>query len=1106
MLHKRFNACRAASAIAALLALGPGVASAAPAAKVVTLITGDHVTVDGAGHAIVRPAPGRAAIQFKTVRAQGHTHVIPSDAVGPLRAGLLDPRLFDVTELVASGYDKRSTTPVIVTGIDAAGAKGTSALTGSAPSIAGRSLALVNGVALAATHDGAFWRSWKATRTSTASALADTSTSKLWLDGRRRLSVEENLAQIGADVAHERGLLGDGVKVAVIDSGIDSTHPDLEGQVTAQKNFVADEEDDRDYVGHGTHVASVIAGTGTLSQGRYLGVAPHAQLIDAKACTLQGGCLESAILESFEWAADQGARIINVSFGASDTRGEDLIEAAVNKLSKERGVLVVAAAGNDFVFGFTVGSPASADAALAVGALSAFELPSDFSQRGRLGELTLKPELVAPGENIVAARSSAMEGGLQGGIQSGEEPADGYFTASGTSMAAPHVSGAAALLSQRHPEWQGDKLKAVLMGSAQLLDGQPALAQGAGLVNIPAALDLQVRAEPAAVSFGRPAWPHDDDTAIERKLTLHNESDRDVVLELTLEARAADGASADTDMFSLSASKLEIAAHGQAEVTLTADTRKGTDGLYSGTLIAAGSGVSLHVPFLVEREVESYDLELRFVGRDGEPSNPDNLFASVIDRASTGFPPDVMVENDSTATLRLARGTYAVTSGEYDPEGLFATQLVYPELTFDRDTTLVLDARRAKPIQIEPPLQEAELAFLAYNYNLANYGSGASVTGEGELFVGRLGPSTDLKVDGEGSSLSATWHAPGAPEDSEYQIHWARFFPNELLNGFSASPALSDFAEVDTKFARGGLLIEGNFMAMGTPADPTASYSQSALGVPVPLPGSQRIYYGLDSALTWHLELSQFDFEAGIFDSWEEVARLEAGECYEQQWNQAVFGPASGEATFGVNVQRRYGDSLQLAPALLADNQGRSGGSFGAGPGARARLFRDGELIEELSELNLFVDVPAESARYRVELELDRPAPAELSTRVELTWEFVSESTGSDEGVALPLSYIRFLPKLDQESAAAQGATIELPIRVEPQPEADVPAPESLTVEVSYDDGQTWRDVDVQGEGAEWSAQLEHPQQSGYVSLRAAAIDADDNLVEVTIIRAYRLE
>jgi len=264
------------------------------------------------------------------------------------------------------------------------------------------------------------------------------------------------------------------------------------------------------------------------------------------------------------------------------------------------------------------------------------------------------------------------------------------------------------------------------------------------------------------------------------------------------------------------------------------------------------------------------------------------------------------------------------------------------------------------------------------------------------------------------------------------------------------------------------------------------------------------MYYAVDSALEWRMQFDQTDLDAGVIDSWEELARFEAGECYEQQWNQAVFGPAASTATFGVNVQSRYGDSLQIAPALLADHRARSGG-LSLSPGAQTRLFRDGELIKELDELNLFLDVPAESARYRVEFELDRPLPAELSTHVELAWEFVSASSG-DESVALPISYVRFLPELDQDSAAQKGAKLVLPIRVEAQPEAEVSGPESLTVEVSYDDGQSWSEATVEGEGAAWSAQLEHPQQSGFVSLRAVAIDADDNVVETTIIRAYRLQ
>src|SRR6185312_3297205 len=158
-----------------------------------------------------------------------------------------------------------------------------------------------------------------------------------------------------------------------------------------------------------------------------------------------------------------------------------------------------------------------------------------------------------------------------------------------------------------------------------------------------------------------------------------------------------------------------------------------------------------------------------------------------------------------------------------------------------------------------------------------------------------------------------------------------------------------------------------------------------------------------------------------------------------------------------------------------------------------ARIFREGELLKETKTFDLALDLPPEPASYRVEYALKRPEAAELSTQVKLAWEFTS--TTNNDSAVLPLSYIRFRPELNQNSAAKQGVAIKLPIRVEPQ-DASVPKAESLTVDVSYDDGETWTEADVTGDGQEWSAELEHPQQSGYVSLRAAAVDGEDNVVE----------
>ena len=1033
-------------------------------------------------------------MQFTLRRVKDHLHVVPSDALALLRADKLDPRLFDVTELIASGYHTRVATPVIVTGASATAQYSANAVAPALPQ--GRRLGAVEGVATAANTDGSFWRAWNAPSTAGLYATPGAGVGKLWLDGQRRLSVEDNLKQIGADVAHERGLLGDGVTVAVIDSGIDTTHPDLKGKVTAHKNFIADDEDDKDYVGHGTHVASTIAGTGALSEGRYLGVAPHAKLIDAKVCGLST-CPESAIIEGMEWAAEQGARIINMSLGGTDSPGEDLLEEALNSLSKKHGALFVAAAGNDFVFGFTVGSPASAERALAVGALDPDALPTDFSQRGLMGDVALKPELVAPGVDITAARSNFMKG-------EGKGPIDGYLTASGTSMAAPHVSGAAALLSQQHPDWKADQLKAVLMGSAQLLDGQSALAQGAGMVNIPAALELQLHAEPAAVSFGKQAWPHADDKMLERTLKLHNDSDAELTVDLAIEVRAADGNNAAADMFSLNKAHVSIAAHADAEVKLTADTRKGAaDGLYSGELIASNADTRLHVPFIVDREVESYDLELEFIGRNGEPDT--SAFAMVLGDGTTFADSMVSADPEGSAKLRLIPGEYVISSdsststGEGDDAIWDMSVLIQPDFKLTKDTKLTFDARVAKPIRVKPPVPDAELSFLAFTYATKSY-SGSNITsGTGKLYSARLGgdaPVADIRT-----TLGAAWLPPGGADDSEYQYNWADTIEGKLLTGYSAHPKAEDFVRVDSDFARGGSSIAASFVAVAMLADPEASFSNGASGSNIALPSSRAMYYFTDARFEWHLELSQFDFEHEVFDSYGEHRQFEAGQCYKAQWNQAVFGPAAG-GVFGLNTQGRNENQLDVAPSMVGDSEGRGGSSQFAK--SHARLFRDGKLVKEAETPGLFEEVPPESASYRVEIEVERGDYAELSTKVALAWEFVSEKTA--ERTLLPVSYIRFKPELTQDSSGPKGEAFELPILVEPQPGAQVSDAQSLTVDVSFDDGVTWAPAKVSGEGRSWKAHFKHPKKSGYVSLRAAALDADDNQVEQTIIRAYRVE
>ena len=297
---------------------------------------------------------------------------------------------------------------------------------------------------------------------------------KVWLDGAARISTDVSVPLVGAPAAWAQGYTGGEVPVGVLDTGVDTDHPDLAGAVAEAVDFTGG-GDGVDRVGHGTQVASVIAGSGAASGGRYRGMAPDARIFSAKVCA-SALCAESSIIEGMTWAArDKDLKVVNLSLGQPDRPGTDLLEEAVDTLTARYGTLFVIAAGND---GGRVSSPASADAALAVGASTLSDKVAGFSNRGpRAGDDGLKPDLIAPGVNIIAARSGDSK-----------LPASGrhgaYSRQSGTSMAAPHVTGAAAIVAQEHPEWSPARIKAALMSAATPIAGAAADRAGAGRLDV----------------------------------------------------------------------------------------------------------------------------------------------------------------------------------------------------------------------------------------------------------------------------------------------------------------------------------------------------------------------------------------------------------------------------------------------------------------------------------------------------------------------------------------------------------------------------------------------------------------------------------------------
>jgi subtilisin family serine protease len=198
--------------------------------------------------------------------------------------------------------------------------------------------------------------------------------------------------------------------------------PRSDRAMAAAQNF-SNSPEVTDRAGHGTHVAGILAGTGAASGGKYRGVAPDASLLNGKVLDDSGSGTESSVIAGMEWATAQGAKVVNLSLGAGPTDGTDPVSQAVNTLSAQTGALFVVAAGNSFFpWPESVSSPASADAALAVGNLARDGSLSRTSCVGpRMGDRALKPEISAPGEQIVAPRAAGTSLG---------EPVDDNYTSS----------------------------------------------------------------------------------------------------------------------------------------------------------------------------------------------------------------------------------------------------------------------------------------------------------------------------------------------------------------------------------------------------------------------------------------------------------------------------------------------------------------------------------------------------------------------------------------------------------------------------------------------------------------------------------------------------
>ncbi|GAB1516022.1 S8 family serine peptidase [Actinophytocola sp. KF-1] len=644
------------------------------AAVSVTLVTGDVVHLErlpgGRQAATVEPGPGRDHVTFTQHEVDGRLSVLPADVM-PQLGERLDPALFDVTGLVEQGFT--GTLPVIVTYADRA--------TRKAP---GLDLASING---------------RATR-ATPSVLADKAVEHIDLDRRIEVDLEHSVPQIGAPTAWAAGFDGTGTTVAVLDTGVDATHPDLAGVVTEAENFT-DSPDTTDHFGHGTHVAATVAGTGAASDGRRKGVAPGADVIVGKVLGDDGYGMESWVLAGMEWAARSGADVVNMSLGGDPTDGSDPLSQAVDALTAETGTLFVVSAGNSGENGAsTIGSPGSASGALTVGAVDRDEALAPFSSRGpRLGDLAVKPDITAPGVDIVAARAA--------GTAMGTPVDDHYTAASGTSMAAPHVAGAAAILAQRHPEWTGPQLKDALVSTAVGDPARSVYEHGGGRVAVDRAVAQGVYAS-STVDFGELTEP------VTHDVTYVNTTDAPVTLALSTTAPVQ-----------LGQSSVEVPAHGSASVAVTADPARVEPGAHGGLLTATSGDVSVRTTVGVVETAPTHEVTFRAQGRDGQ-----ELFTEYVAVFGADQRQDVVswIPSGGSLTVDVPEGVNYLAALLSSPDGDVAYQVIDPAFEVTGDREYVLDARKTTRVRVETPrraTQQGIFSFYAHREfgqrNISNY-------------------------------------------------------------------------------------------------------------------------------------------------------------------------------------------------------------------------------------------------------------------------------------------------------------------------------------------------------------------------------------------------
>lgn len=321
---------------------------------------------------------------------------------------------------------------------------------------------------------------------------------------------------LGADTLWSQGYNGTGVTVAVLDTGLDPSHPDFDGRIAGFKDIVNGETSPYDDNGHGTACAWLVAGTGDGMNGTLTGMAPGAKLLVVKVLDKDGSGYDSDIAQGIEYAVASSADVVSLSLGGAWTDSAYVDPSiAAAEAAMQAGVVVFIAAGNDGPAAETINAPGISLGVITVGASSGSEGVAAFSSRGPVVHdvsdpigVFAKPDIITPGEGVISGRfaeASTYEYPVYNQSQFGNV----YTQWSGTSASTPLAAGLAAILIDKHVALTPLEVKTFLMAGATDL-GQDPMAQGYGIANVSRSSELIIgtsRIYTLATPKGYPTLP-----------------------------------------------------------------------------------------------------------------------------------------------------------------------------------------------------------------------------------------------------------------------------------------------------------------------------------------------------------------------------------------------------------------------------------------------------------------------------------------------------------------------------------------------------------------------------------------------------------------------